>query len=234
MNELKPALEIISEAGLNVFASWPLEKLPEDLRAYLKTENQNFKSLVIFGHGGRRLWENLPENLDSAQNPVDHYSLKLVREFHDSLFPAEKLEILYPLTPHLVPLQRLGRFLNLARPSHLGLDLNVDFGAWFAYRVAFLTTAVLPEVKPGEWASPCETCVDKPCVSACPSGATRTMNFGLSECAHFRLSQASPCLSRCLARLACPYKAEHAYTEEQINYHMMRTAHLVKLATFTR
>lgn len=104
---------------------------------------------------------------------------------------SEKL-ILFPDKKWTLPLQRLGRLLSIARPSLLGIDLNSVYGPWFAYRAVFLTKTPLPETLIKDWESPCTSCADKPCVSA-PSARQ--------------------------ARIACPFKAEHQYTEEQMNYH---------------
>jgi hypothetical protein len=102
----------------------------------------------------------------------------------------------------------------------LGQGINAEFGVWFAYRTAFLTTAVLPIIITPPTLSPCDSCVEKPCLSACPVGATaENGRFAINRCAPHRLQPNSPCADRCLARIACPIAPEHHYTLPQIQYH---------------
>ena len=55
--------------------------------------------------------------------------------------------------------------------SPLGLNIHPTYGLWHAYRAALLFPVAfdMPPQSPG--AHPCETCADKPCLSACPVSA---------------------------------------------------------------
>ena len=184
----KHILEKLSHEGLNIFGSCLIANLPAEIQHDLTKAGiplENFTSMSMLAHGGRTLWTRIPQPAIKEQHPIDKHTLRLLEEF------GEKL-ILFPVEKWTIPLQRLGRFINLARPSLLGLDHNPEFGLWFAYRAVFLTKSALPETLLKDWDSPCNTCVDKPCMTA-----------------------SSPRL----ARIACPYKSDHQYTEEQMNYH---------------
>lgn len=229
MKNLNDCLQKLASEGLNIFGSCLVANLPPEIQNDLTKAGipiADFKSLSILAHGGRTLWTRIPQPANAEQHPINNHTLRLLENFG-----APPL-ILFPNEKWLIPLQRLGRFLNLARPSLLGLDLNSEYGPWFAYRAVFLTKIALPETQKKEWDSPCNTCEDKPCIAACPSGATAEVPFGLNLCATYRLNENSECLSRCLARMACPYKSEHRYAEEQMNYHMLRPLHLRKLAGY--
>lgn len=216
--------EHLARRGLNIFASCRVERLPVELRECLGTA-ASAQTLCLIAHGGRTLWENLSHPLRSDQHPIDTFTTRLILEaFHDAAF-------LYPHPFHVPPLQKLGRFLNLARPSMLGLDINEKYGPWFAYRAAFLTSLDIPEISPAPFASPCETCAEKPCLKACEPKAVG-VEFNIPRCAGFRFQENSPCADRCLARLACPFREEHRYTLEQMQYHMLRPAHLKKMSAF--
>src|SRR5262249_25101276 len=112
-------------------------------------------------------------------------------------------------------------------PSRLGLDIHETFGPWFAYRGVFLTAQEIPETDFAEFTSPCESCAEKPCVDACPPRAVG-QTFDVKTFGDFRFSGNSPCADRCLARAKCPVGAEHRYSLDQIQYHMLRPAHLAK------
>jgi epoxyqueuosine reductase len=225
---MKRELRILAGRGINVFASAAIADLPEELKSYLPG---GYRSLLIFGHGGRTLWENLPQPLDPARHPVDNYALENVRWFaRVALGEAEPL-MLFPSPEVVIPLQRLGRALNLARQSWLGLDTHPEYGVWFAYRAVVLTRQLVEPTGHPDFASPCDSCVDRPCRHACPAQAVAE-SFNLPACADHRLSENSPCADSCLSRLACPYQAQHRYGEAQLRYHMGRPAHLQALATY--
>ncbi len=227
-------LRELAALGLNIFASCRVDRLPEEITSALTsggiTLDQN-QSLCVIGHGGKTLWTHLPKPVWEADHPVDNFVLRHVNRLNETVFKDSTLKILYPSPEHQIPLQKIGRFLNIGRPSLLGLDINSGFGVWFAYRAAFLTNAKVPEKFWTEFRSPCDTCDDKPCRAVCPSGAVGVApeKFNLSACAVYRFSENSKCGDRCLSRMNCSYKPEHQYPLEQQQYHMGRTAHLARL-----
>jgi len=213
------AIKNLAEDGLNIFASCKTANLPEPLRAQLSTH----RSVVLIGNGGRRLWERLPKPVDEHQHPFDRFAVERVKSFDPGA------EIIYPSSQVVAPLQQLARALNISRPSKLGLDIHPVYGPWFAFRAAFLTDAEIPEVIHQPFASPCESCSAKPCISACPVEAVSDGKFHLSTCADHRLAEGSPCLERCFSRQACPVGSAHRYSDEQQRYHMTRILHLANL-----
>jgi hypothetical protein len=212
--------QTLARHGLNIFAAARVHRLPLEILGDIP--NHPDQTLCLVGNGGRALWEKLPRPVRAEDHPIDRYTLHHLAELGDST-----MQIIYPDSKWLIPLQKLGRILNVARPSLLGLDINETFGPWFAYRAVFLTSQRIPETAHAEFTSPCESCADKPCLSACPSGAVG-QPFDVKKCGDFRFSRNSPCADRCLARMRCPAEAEHRYSLEQIQYHMLRPAHLAK------
>jgi Fe-S-cluster-containing hydrogenase component 2 len=71
-------------------------------------------------------------------------------------------------------------------------------------------------------AHPCETCIEKPCLSACPVGAFSATGYDVTACAqHVGAVAGSECMSRgCLARRACPVGRSFAYSPQQAGFHM--------------
>ncbi|MBX3021161.1 MAG: hypothetical protein KF799_05735 [Bdellovibrionales bacterium] len=312
-SNFRRAVVALAERGLNVFAGCNIRDLPEDIVVELDRQGVSLNSaLFVVGNGGRRLWEAIHEEqggeLDCAQHPIDRFSVEQVRCFQEQVFKDAKIEWLYPHSRLNIPLQRIGRALNIARRSNLGLDMHREFGPWFAYRAVFTvevceavevrregggksheTRYLAPEdqvandhaakdhgfkdheiqdhglkdcgpqdhgfqnhISPYQisvdcvglaelfpvaepFDSPCETCVTKACVSACPAAAVSIAEpLNLSNCAHFRLTPNSTCADRCQSRIACPAGKEHRYTIEQIQYHMGRPAHLQRLAEYRK
>lgn len=135
--------------------------------------------------------------------------------------------MIYPHPKFLFPLQRLGRDLNISRPSLVGIDIHEKYGLWFSFRVVFLSTAKFPKRKFSTFESPCLSCKDQPCVKVCPAKAVGP-NFKISACTDFRLSLDSPCVDRCASRMACPIGREHQFSLSQIQYSMQLSASVIK------
>ena len=158
-----------------------------------------------------------------TSDPVDHYSITLTRQFIHGYLDGTPVLWLYPGTEYIVPLQQLGEAAGWSYPSPLGSGISPVYGVWFAYRAAFLINAGLPLVREAPAPSPCDSCLDKPCIQTCPVGAVQQEAFDIEGCVQYRLRPDSPCAVRCQARSACPYFPEHRYTLPQIQYHYGRS-----------
>ncbi|MGZ3788272.1 MAG: hypothetical protein ACXVLQ_07095 [Bacteriovorax sp.] len=239
MNEekLNEGIKKLKDIGLNLFSSTLVKNLPQDVLDLLDLQSIPYDvndTLCLIAHGGPALWENLVHPLKEQDHPIDRYSTQHMNWFATNVL-EDDIQILFPHDDWTIPLQRIGRFMNLSRPSLLGLDINRDYGVWFAFRGAFLTKKKFPDQIHEDFSSPCETCKEAPCKGACPVHALEGMQqFNLSLCGNHRLKINSSCSDRCLARLSCPYKSEHRYEMGQIRYHMTNNKHLIKLSSFLK
>ena len=70
--------------------------------------------------------------------------------------------------------------------------------------------------------SPCDSCADRPCLSACPVGAFSPGRYDLAACSGFLNTPAGDdCVTfNCAARRACPVGAEFRYSGAQSAFHM--------------
>jgi epoxyqueuosine reductase len=128
--------------------------------------------------------------LIQENHPIDNYSREIMQS-------TVKGFILYPGTQFdlLLPLQQLGRLTNLSQVTPLSIDINCNFGLWFAFRGVYLSREKMSVAdKLDSWQSPCLSCELKPCLLGKTVGE---------------------------ARLLCPYKSEHRYSNEQNNYHKL-------------
>lgn len=223
MKTLPQGQNFLKKHGLNLFAVLDCHTLPSETAAVFTQAAiplNDYKRLVLIGNGGRAFWEALQTSGIQTADPVDDFSEQITRQFVQNYLPSTaELFWLFP-APHLVPLQQLGQLAGWSHPSPLGLGINHEFGVWFAYRAAFLTTAELPLTTTKHHPSPCDSCAEKPCISHCPAAAVRGLNqFDVPACATYRLAPQSPCTDRCLSRLACPIAPQHRYSLAQIQYH---------------
>ncbi|MEA9358185.1 hypothetical protein SHI21_18265 [Bacteriovorax sp. PP10] len=187
--KLTQGIQSLSESGLNIFLSTKVSSLPEDLFPF--SDEQKNKTLCLIGNGGKALWEKLPHPLDTSTHPFDLYVENKMQEFAEKIL-EDKIEVLYPNYSYTLPLQKLGRALNLCTQSPIGLDIHSEFGLWFAFRGVFLTSKDIPDTALDKISSPCETCLEKPCLTT-------------SDIAR--------------GRLCCPIKKEHQYLPAQIDFH---------------
>jgi hypothetical protein len=215
-------IQFLAEQGLNLIATLECSALPHDVAQAMLSEDiplRDYTTLVLVGHGGRKLWQVLTMIGLETADPVDHFSLVMTRRFIEEYLGAPPTLILYP-TGYTIPLQRLGSLAGWHHPSPLGLGIHDTYGLWFAYRAAFLTTMSLPPMQDQLTTSPCDTCRDKPCMGACPAQAVQGAGqFNVMTCVDFRLQVQSVCQDRCLSRLACPVAPEHRYDFDQLCYH---------------
>jgi epoxyqueuosine reductase QueG len=106
--------------------------------------------------------------------------------------------------------------------SPLGLNIHPTYGLWHAYRAALLFPVAfdLPSPSPGTY--PCEACVAKPCLSACPVNAFDGTGYDVQGCAtHLARAEGQDCMEwGCRARRACPVGQGFAYAPAQAAFHM--------------
>jgi hypothetical protein len=181
------------------------------------------RALVLVGDIGGRIWPAFaasPEFADGAPHALDRWSRRII----DGVARRVGGEALFPFAgpPHH-PFQAWAERAGPLHRSPLGLLLHPVFGLWHSFRGAIVfadDVSDLPTVAAG--ASQCLTCVDRPCLSACPVGAFSTTGYDVPACArHLRAGAGEACRGGgCLARRACPVGAEHAYGPVQQAFHM--------------
>lgn len=222
MVQYEAGVRFLAEGGLNLVAVLARDRFPAGLHPLLPITH-NWQSLILIGHAGRRLWDALHEHGLETADPVDYYSTQQAHRFVADYLDGAPGYLLYP-SDLPISLTTLGELVGWSHPSPAGLGIHPDYGLWWAYRAAFVTTLALPTAVVHETQSPCDSCVAKPCVGACPAGATHTTQpIHWHTCAHHRLTPHSTCANQCLARLACPIAPQHRYTTAQISYHYSRS-----------
>ena len=208
--------------GFDLFAVMDPARWPEPLRESFRTLDINLPMdarIVLLGSVGRTLWEIVRRDHWQDSDPIDRYSIGIVEELRKLHWHGQKIEWLHP-GPCPIPIQRLCRQAGWSHPSLLGLDIHAQFGTWFACRAVIVVSRSI-ECTPRESSrSPCESCVEKPCRSHCPSGAVTDIEaFGLMACGSYRLAKESNCAHSCLSRLACPIGISQHYSDAQLDYH---------------
>ena len=205
-----PVLKAINRAGFAAFGWFvPIasDNVPPDARF-----------IILIGNAGPQMFRRFARERDPARTLLDDWTRGVVSSLARDLdatavFPFDK-----PPLPFLTWARRAGA----GHVSPLGMNIHPAYGLWHAYRAALLFPVVfdMPPVPAG--AHPCETCDEKPCLSACPVGAFTTAGYDVAACAaHVGSPAGTECRSGgCLARRACPVGRAFAYTPEQAGFHM--------------
>jgi hypothetical protein len=179
-------------------------------------------TIVLLGLAGRRGWATFsasPEAEDGGADPLDRWSRRVV----DGLAVEFGARALYPFEgpPHW-PFQRWARRAEPMHVSPLGLLIHPVDGLWRGYRGALAFAERLPVPPVRAAASPCETCLARPCLAACPVGAFTGAGYDVAACAaHLGRPAGRACMEGgCLARRACPVGAARAQEPREAAFHM--------------
>ncbi|HLY04690.1 MAG TPA: hypothetical protein VKR31_02980 [Rhizomicrobium sp.] len=179
-------------------------------------------TLVLAGFTGTTNWRYFresPEAKDGAPDPLDRWSLRVVGALADELGAAA----LFPFRgPPWLPFPDWAQRAEPVHRSPLGMLIHPDWGLWHSWRgaLAFRERFDLPppDLRP----RPCDSCVGKPCLSACPVNAFTSSGYDVPACvAHIDSPAGTDCMEEgCRARRACPIGAEHRYAPAQASLSM--------------
>jgi hypothetical protein len=219
MTQLEQIRESLAPHGLALRGGF--HPGPEDAVPAL-TGGRACGTILLLGNLGGALWPvfaESPELADGAPHPLDRWTRRIL----ESLAPGFGATALFPFGgPPWLPFQRWAMKADSVTASPLGILIHPDFGLWHAYRgaLAFADRLDLPQGvrRP----SPCDSCIERPCLSGCPVGAFSPGGYDVAGCrGHVAGVRGTACRGQgCLARLACPIGREHAYPPAQMAFHM--------------
>ena len=178
------------------------------------------KTLILLGPCEPGFWAHVSEQRefrDGRPNPLDRWSERVIRALARSLecrsvFPFGGP----PYSPFIEWALRSGRCWE----SPVQFLVHDVAGLFVSFRGALALDFPLdlPAAPPQ---SPCKTCRDQPCVSACPAGAIRDSQYDAQVCReHVESSAGTDCLSRgCAVRRICPVSRRYGRIEAQSRFH---------------
>lgn len=176
-------------------------------------------TVILVGNTGPEFWAHFEAGRHAEDNPLDAWTKRVV----DHVAASAGGWAVYPSDgPPYFPFQRWAQKVEPVSPSPIGLLIHADFGLWHAYRAAICLHSQIEVPAPVMAQSPCLSCIDQPCLTACPVEAFDSKGYNVSACAdHMRISAGADCLSDgCRARHACPIAGPHLYAPGQAGFHM--------------
>lgn len=199
------------------------------LVAPLLSSGETARGVLLIGYFGGAIWPSFDAwrtaNPD-LKDPLDDWSRAVIAP----IAQAAGAEAAFPSDRPFHPFQQWAMAAEGLRPSPLGMLIHPAYGLWHGYRGAVLFGRRSPLTE-GSWLllrnagveHPCDSCEDRPCLSACPVEAFRPGGFDVQACrSHLKTeSGRSGCMkSGCKARDACPVGRTHRYPDAQIRFHM--------------
>lgn len=212
----------LARAGFRLlgrFAATPADHLPD------VADGRPALALTLVGSLSDELFTRFresPEAADGAPDPLDRYTRRVL----SALASEFRLGIVFPFEgPPYFPFQRWALRTGGFSPSPMGVLSHHAFGPWIGLRAALLSAEPVEASASATEPGPCETCLEKPCIPACPAGALADAlppaSYDVPRClAHLRATPDAACHTGCLARRACPFGRDHAQSAEVAALHM--------------
>ncbi len=159
-------------------------------------------------------------------DPIDNWSKRVITELANRLDATP----VFPFGgPPYAPFLDYAKHSGRAFSSPVGMLVHDTQGLMVSYRGALgfvekLPLSPLPNHKPeSPPKSPCDSCAEKPCLTACPVGAFESIKadgfYNVRACKDF-LQTDTGCLAGCKVRRSCPISAGAGRTSEHSAYHM--------------
>jgi len=176
-------------------------------------------TLVMLGPEEPGFWGHFtasPEYQDGSNDPLDRWSERVITGLADTLQASPY----FPFGgPPFQPFIRWARATGRAHQSPVGLLVHDTAGLMISYRGALAFEAVLD--LPENPASPCLSCDDEPCITACPVDAFGQGFYDVPTCKADLDRAENGCMARgCAVRRICPVSQAYGREEAQSSFHM--------------
>lgn len=176
-------------------------------------------TIILLGPHEPGFWDHFtatPEYKDGASDPMDRWSTRVISAIAKDVGGIPLFPFGQPARPFIGWALRSGQ----AFVSPAAMLVHADAGLFVSFRGAVLVPENIPLSKAVP--NPCDTCADKPCLTACPPRAITDQGYDLPACHGFLdTKDGSACLSQgCAVRRSCPLAVSYARQDAQSAFHM--------------
>ncbi len=197
-------------ASLGGFHVQPEHKAPDGIGSIM---------MLGLSEDGWEVFAASAEAQDGAPDPMDRWSLRVVTQLAQEVGATP----FFPFGgPPYQPFLRWAAATGQIWPSAVGMSIHAERGLWMSFRGALGFAEARDDLRAVTAARPCDTCEDKPCLSACPVDAFAGGVYDVPACvAHIATPDGADCLGEgCKARHACPIGRAWSPAPPQANFHM--------------
>lgn len=174
--------------------------------------------VILIGNAGPDMFRRFARERDPARDLMDNWCREVIGRLARDL----DAHAAYPFDKPPLPFLTWARRAKAGHVSPLGMNIHSVYGLWHAFRAALLFPVAFDLPRASAGAHPCESCVEKPCLSACPVGAFSGRDYDVPRCIdHIAAPKGQDCMAGgCLARRACPVGRPFTYRREPMQFHM--------------
>jgi hypothetical protein len=189
------------------------------------------RGVIVVGNGGIAFWQafrRVASALPAADDPLDRFTRTVVHAATGGLAGAR---CLFPFDRPDAPVdfRVLAELAGLGCRSLVGVLVHPEYGPWVALRAAVLVPEEVAAPRPADGFDPCPTCVERPCIAACPTGAIGPAGWNVPGCVAHRLADDANCAAGCTARLECVYGRSHRYPADALAFHQAAARRMMAL-----
>lgn len=175
-------------------------------------------AVLMVGNAGPGMWRRFSDERPAGPSPLDAWTRNVLARVAERFGACA----VYPFQRPFLPFQQWAMRAEPCHVSPLRMLIHPVFGLWHACRSALLFAGDIGLPDKVEVASPCGSCVGRPCLSICPVGAFAAGAYDAVGClAHLDGADGEDCVALgCRARRACPVGSKYRYAPEQAEFHM--------------
>jgi len=204
----------LREAGLDIVHAFAVDARLDGLFAFPRFGREACLGLLI--GNSRALWPPFTAwqaTHRDLTDPLDHYVAEVVGRAVDQ----QRAEVIFTGRPKdgsaALPFQRLAHEIGFAALGPAHLNVQADFGPWFAFRAVAVFDAPPPAIEPARPSvEPCSRC---PAPCRAPFDVAMARAKGKPE----RASVRADWKLWLAVRDACPVGRSYRYSDAQIGYH---------------
>ena len=177
--------------------------------------HEDGKTTILLGPLEPGFWLFVTDHPDfKGDDPLDNWSSATISLLANDL----KAQAVFPFGgpphhPFIAWALRSGEVWT----SPVGLLVHKDAGLLVSYRGALIFDEVIE--LPSAADSPCDSCVDKPCMSACPVSALTPDGYDVESCKD-HMNVDAGCRAACRVRMSCPVSQSYGRNPVQTVFHM--------------
>ena len=164
------------------------------------------------------IFKKSEEYTRKVKDPIDNWSFRVISNIANKLFAKPE----FPFgQKDNAPFLEWAKLSGKAWSSPVGMLVHNKMGLMISYRGALVFDYQI-KFKKLYTNSPCNKCIDKPCINACPVKALTSKEYDIQSCYNFLdTAEGKKCMKNsCQVRTSCPISVAVKHNSEHSLLHM--------------